>query len=100
MFELGHEKKGGRQVGTPNKRNQEINEYAEREGVNPARLLIDILSGKKAEIGKEPVTKDDIKWAVDLVMPYMFGKRKPVDSDGNDATDPLINLLLNLNDKL
>lgn len=79
----------GRPVGKPNKRNQEINAYAESQGVSPANILIDILSGKKIELGKAPLDKDDYKWAIDTLMPYMYGKRKPVDSDGNDANDPI-----------
>ena len=75
----------GRPVGRPNKRNQEINDYAKEKGVNPAFMLIEILSGERVELGKEPLEKDDYKWAIDTLMPYMYGKRKPVDSEGDDS---------------
>lgn len=83
----------GRKPGTPNKRNQEISDYAEQMGVSPARILIDILAGQKTEIAKEAIEKDDYKWAIDSLMPYMYGKRKPVDTDGNDGVDPITELV-------
>lgn len=88
----------GRPVGKPNKRNQEIKEYADSQGVNPAFILVDILSGRTTELGNEPLEKFDYRWAIDTLMPYMYGKRKPVDSDGNDsnAIDDFLNAL---NDK-
>lgn len=92
-FEKEHQKIGGRQKGTPNKRNQEITEYASELGVSPAYFLIEILSGQRIDIAKEPIEKDDIKWAIDTLMPYMYGKRKPIDSDGNDSRDILSDIL-------
>lgn len=92
-FEQGKAKTGGRQAGTPNKRNQEIKDYADSKGVSPAFMLIDILAGEKTEIAKEPLEKDDYKWAIDTLMPYMYGKRKPVDTDGNDGVDPITELV-------
>lgn len=83
----------GRKSGTPNKRNQEINEYAREKGVSPAMYLIDILAGERTEIAKEPLDKDDYKWAIDTLMPYMYGKRKPIDSEGNDSADPISELV-------
>lgn len=79
----------GRPKGAANKRNQEIKDYAEQEGVNPAFVLIDILSGKKDKLINKPVDHEDFKWAIDTLMPYMYAKRKPVDSDGNDDNDPI-----------
>lgn len=98
-FEKDHDKFGGRKPGTPNKRNQEINDYAKEKGVSPAFMLIDILSGEKDEICKEPLDKDDYKWAIDTLMPYMYGKRKPVDTDGNDSIDPITELVNALRNK-
>lgn len=98
-FEVGHPRYGGMQKGQSTKRNQEIADYASAKNVSPANALVDILSGEKTDIAGEPITKDDYKWALEVLMPYMFGKRKPVDSDGNDATDPLISFFMSLNDK-
>lgn len=83
----------GRKPGIPNKRNQEISEYAKEKGVSPAFMLIEILSGDIDKLAKEPIEKDDIKWAIDTLMPYMYGKRKPIDSDGNDSRDILSDIL-------
>lgn len=79
----------GRKAGTPNKRTLEIKEYAESCGVSPANYLIDILAGKRDEIAGEAIDKNDMKWAIDALLPYMYGKRKPVDSNGDDSNDPL-----------
>ena len=84
-FEKDHPKLGGRKPGTPNKRTQEISDYANECGVSPALLLIDILSGKKKDLAGEAIEKDDYRWAIDTLMPYMYGKRKPVDSNGDDS---------------
>lgn len=89
----------GRKPGIPNKRNQEISEYAKEKGVSPAFLLIDILCGDKADICKEPIEKEDYKWAIDTLMPYMYGKRKPIDSEGNDGADPITEIMNALRNK-
>ncbi len=83
----------GRKPGTPNKRNQEVNAYADSKGVSPARILIDILSGEKTTIANEAIDKYDYKWAIDTLMPYMYGKRKPIDSNGDDSADPITELV-------
>lgn len=88
-FEKGKEKTGGREKNVPNKRTLEIKEYADSLGVSPANYLIDILAGKRNEIAGSEIDKNDIKWAVDTLMPYLYGKRKPVDSSGDDANDPI-----------
>lgn len=90
-FEKGDPKpeNAGRKAGTPNKRTLEIKEYADSLGVSPANYLIDILAGKRDEIAGSEIDKNDVKWAVDTLMPYLYGKRKPVDSNGDDANDPV-----------
>lgn len=95
-------KTGGRVAGTPNKRNLEINRLAEEEGVNPILIKIRLAGLKLKELGYseaqiaalEPQELIDIqdKNANDL-LPYFIGKRKPVDSDGNDDKDPLSSLI-------
>jgi hypothetical protein len=92
-FEKGKEKTGGREKGAPNKRTLEIKDYADSKGVSPANFLIDIISGERDEIAGEPVDKFDFKWALDTLMPYLYGKRKPVDSNGDDSSDPISELV-------
>jgi hypothetical protein len=94
-FQPGDKKpeNSGRKPGTPNKRNQEIRDYAESKGVSPAFFLIDILCGERIDIAKEPIDKDDYKWAIDTLMPYMYAKRKPADADGDDKGDPITELV-------
>ena len=83
----------GRPVGKGNIRSRQIAEEAEQEKASPPSLLIDIISGKKTEICGEPVTKDDWKWAVSELLPYVAGKRKPIDSNGDDKTDLISSIL-------
>lgn len=83
----------GRKAGTPNKRTAEIQEYAARRGVSPANFCIDLIAGDTEAIGKEVITFDDKKWAIELLFPYLYGKRKPVDSNGDDS-DNLLALFL------
>lgn len=79
----------GRPLGKPNKRSKQIADEAEEADVSPTKLLIKILSGEKTDICKEPVTKEDWKWALSELLPYTAGKRKPVDADGKDDADPI-----------
>jgi hypothetical protein len=89
----------GRKAGTANKRSRQIEAEADEAGVLPTRLLVMVLSGEKKEICGEPVTKDDWKWALSELLPYTAGKRKPVDSEGNDSRDPLSDLVDALNSR-
>jgi hypothetical protein len=89
----------GRKAGTPNKRTVEIQEYAASRGVSPANFCIDLIAGDAEAIGKEVITFEDKKWAIELLFPYLYGKRKPVDSKGDDS-DSLVSLFLGqLNDR-
>lgn len=98
-FEKGQEKIGGREKGVPNKRTLAIREYAASRGASPAQFLIDVLVGDGESVGKEIITFDDKKWAVELLMPYLEAKRKPVDSKGDDS-ESLVSLFLGqLNDR-
>src|SRR5688500_11778776 len=83
----------GRKKGQPNKRNQEIKEYAEKRGVSPAFWCIDVLAGDGEAVGKEAISFQDKQWPVETLMPYLYGKRKPIDSEGNDDGDALLDLL-------
>jgi hypothetical protein len=84
VFQEGHEKKGGRQAGTPNKRTSAIREYCEKRGVNPAYFCVDVLAGDTEAVGKDSISFEDKQWAVETLLPYVEGKRKPVDADGDD----------------
>lgn len=108
-FEQGHSKLGGRQKGTANKRNQEIQDLAKELNCNPAKILMHFAMGDFEALGyQETIMKTSKSGdsyeeytispelrkssAADL-MPYLHGKRKPVDSEGNDANDPLTSLV-------
>lgn len=96
-YESGHAKTGGRGKNVPNKRTTEMREYSIEKKASPAHYLIDkfaaVISGEDVEIAGEPVTKDDVKWIIEMLMPYLEGKRKPVDSKGDDS-DSLLSLFL------
>lgn len=91
----------GRPPGSPNKRNLEVFELAQELGITPMRVKFLLMCQEFEALG---YTKDEIKElsvrdrieiqdrnAADIA-PYMYGKRKPVDSDGNDKGDPLAEL--------
>lgn len=95
-------KTGGRVKGTPNKKNQEIQELARELGCNPAKILMHIAMGDSRSLatkyedldGNEQESRPSIdldqrKDAAKDLMPYLYGKRKPVDSNGDDASDLL-----------
>jgi hypothetical protein len=101
-------KTGGRQRGTPNKKNQELLELAKELDCNPAKILMHFAmndtealglpelitkTNKSGDTWEEPTISPELqKAAASDLMPYMYGKRKPVDSDGNDKGDPLSEL--------
>ena len=75
----------GRPLGAAAKRSVQLTEEAEECNASPGKLLIKIISGEKTDICGEPVTKEDWKWALSELFPYVAGKRKPVDSMGDDT---------------
>jgi hypothetical protein len=90
----------GRKPGTPNKRNQEIYELAEELKCNPAKILMLIALGDNATLNTdEAIDLDKRMAAAKELMPYLYGKRKPIDSDGNDQGDPFNDLLAAINAK-
>jgi hypothetical protein len=93
-FEPGHEKLGGKVKGSLNKKNQEIQELAKELGCNPAKILMLIMIGDKETLKEEKDIDLDRKMkAAESLMPYLYGKRKPVDSDGDD-TDSLLSVFV------
>lgn len=94
-FEPGHEKVGGKVKGSLNKKNQEIQELAKELGCNPAKILMLIMLGDHKALNVEELDIDlDRKMtAAKELMPYLYGKRKPVDSDGDDKGDPITELI-------
>jgi hypothetical protein len=80
----------GRKSGTPNKRTQAIKDYCEKKGVNPAYFCVDVLAGDAEAVGKDSITFEDRQWAVETLLPYVEGKRKPVDSDGKDENSIVV----------
>ena len=83
----------GRPPGQANKRSKQIEAEADEAGALPSRLLIMIIAGEKKDICGETITKDDWKWALSELLPYTAGKRKPVDSSGDDSGDPITELI-------
>lgn len=87
----------GRPANKPNIRARELHEYSVAKNASPGIWLIDtfadVLDGKDVKIAGEPVDKDDVKWIIETLMPYLNGKRKPVDSKGDDS-DSLLSLFL------
>lgn len=92
----------GRPKGSLNKRNQEIYELAEELGFSPIKIKMLLAMKRFDELGYSPAEIEVItpqekleiqgKNANDL-LPYMCGKRKPVDSEGNDNTDPVTSFI-------
>jgi hypothetical protein len=101
-FEPGHKKVGGRDKDTPNKRNQEIFELSEEFGISPVRVKFYLMTLQFDKLGysKEQVAELTLQELVEIqsrngndLLPYYVGKRKPIDSEGNDQGDPLSDLL-------
>ena len=79
----------GRPKGSLNKRNIEIFELAQELNCNPAKILMLIALGNSQELNGEIIDIDKRMAAAKELMPYLYGKRKPVDSNGDDANDPI-----------
>lgn len=92
----------GRPVGSINKRNLEIFELAQKHGFNPLEVKMYLAMLKLKELGfsekeiQELTTKDKIELIdrnTNDLLPFFYGKRKPVDSNGDDS-DNLLALFL------
>lgn len=94
-FESGHEKLGGKKKGSLNKKNQEIVDLASELGCNPAKILMLIAIGdfESLKCSEMEMDIDRRKEAAKELMPYLYGKRKPVDSNGDDSHDPITELV-------
>jgi hypothetical protein len=100
-LENNAESKSGRPKGSLNKRNIEIFELAQELNCNPARILMLIALGdfEKLKVQSTEIDIDKRMNAAKDLMPYLYGKRKPVDSNGDDS-ESLVSLFLGqLNDK-
>lgn len=94
ILENSAESKIGRPKGSLNKRNIEIFELAQELDCNPARILMLIALGHSVELNHDGLIDiDQRKDAAKDLMPYLYGKRKPVDSNGDDS-DSLLALFL------
>jgi hypothetical protein len=99
-FEPGKSKTGGRAKGVTNKKNQAIQELAQELNCNPAKILMLIAMGDNESLSTdEEIDLNKRKEAAKELMPYLYGKRKPVDSDGNDSTDIFSDILASINDR-
>lgn len=102
MADKDGNKTGGRVAGTPNKKNQEVYELASEFGITPMRVKYLLMCLELKELGydEEDIKSLSIKEKIDIqdrnatdIATYMYGKRKPVDSEGNDKGDPLSDLI-------
>lgn len=100
MADIEGNKTGGRIAGTLNKNNQEIQELAKELGCNPAKILMLIILGDNEALNTDEIINLDRKMkAAESLLPYLHGKRKPVDSKGDDS-ESLVSLFLGqLNDR-
>lgn len=90
----------GKVKGTLNKKNQEIQDLAKELNCNPAKILMLIALGDSITLGEEgKIDLDKRMGAAKELMPYLYGKRKPIDSEGDDKSDILTDLLNAINDK-
>lgn len=89
-FEAGQPRpsKAGRKQGSLNKRSLEAIAIAEEYDTNPIRFLFEVLTGANKD-----ASFDHQMSAAKELMPYLYGKRKPIDSEGNDSADPISELI-------
>jgi hypothetical protein len=108
----------GRPKGIIDKRNLRVLDLVNEYDADPALFLVHVMKGnadalatkrkfeeddttepdKDGMVKIKPIIKfEDRAQAAKELLPYLYGKRKPIDSDGNDATD-LFALLLNASD--
>lgn len=105
----------GRPKGIIDKRNLRIHDLVGEYDADPALFLVHVMKGdagklalkrifeagrdtlkpdKDGMVTIEPIIKfeDRIQAAKEL-MPYLYGKRKPIDSDGNDKSDIISDII-------
>lgn len=105
-------KNAGRKPGTPNKKSLQLEERAAELGVDPFLFLAHFMMGDTKSLGEEPFVDDetgeetypkipleDRREAAKELMPYLYGKRKPVDKDGDDSSDLIEGLISALANK-
>jgi hypothetical protein len=101
-FEPGHPRYGGMKEGQRTKRNQEVNDLADEFGITALRVKYMLMLGKFKELGysEEQIAQLTPQEIIDIqsknaadVLPYAYGKRKPIDSEGNDGLDPITELV-------
>jgi hypothetical protein len=63
-------------------------------------MLLAMLKLKELGFTDSEIDSLSVKEKIDIVdrntndlLPYFYGKRKPVDSEGNDSTDPISELV-------
>jgi hypothetical protein len=106
MFKPGDKKpaNSGRKPGVVNKRAQQLTELAELHNADPFMFLVNVMKGNESEFidkrGDVPNIKFETRMeAAKELMPYLHGKRKQVDSEGNDTNDLIADLINAINDK-
>lgn len=103
-FKVGDPKpeSSGKKLGTLNKKNQEVLDLANELEISPMRIKFLLAAGRYKDLGysDEEIAQLDAEYRIDTqgknandILPYLHGKRKPVDSDGSDASDPITELV-------
>ena len=94
--------KMGRPLGSVNTRNLEIFELAQKHKFSPmeVKILLAMLKLKELGFTEEEIKELSVKDKVEIIekntndiLPYFYGKRKPVDSEGSDSSDPISELI-------
>lgn len=100
-LEIISEVRPGRPKGSLNKRNLEIFELAQELKCNPAKILMLIALGDAEALrcAPEEMDVDRRMAAADKLMPYLYGKRKPIDAEGDDSSSMIVDLLMALHDR-
>ena len=97
----------GRPPGSVNKRNLEIFELAQELNFNPlkVKMLLAMLKLEGLGFTKDEIESLSVKDRIELIdkntndlLPYFYGKRKPVDSNGDDSDNLLTLFLGQMND--
>lgn len=92
----------GRPEGSTGKRNQEVYHLAEKHGVNVVEIKILLAGLQLAKLGytEEQIESLTVSDLIDIqsrntndLLPYWMGKRKPIDSNGEDSLDPISDLI-------
>lgn len=93
MADINGKKTGGRGKGVVNKSNQFIRDLLAEDENDPAKFLLMVMKKDIEFFKEELITLDHRMQAAKELMPYAYGKRKQVDSEGSDRSSILEDIL-------